>query len=329
VNSWGRIFRISLWGESHGPAVGVLLDGCPAGLPLTADAFAADLSRRKSGLSGTSARQEGDRPLIKSGMFNDQTTGAPILIEFPNADVDSAPYEKIKDTPRPGHADWTAHEKFHGHNDYRGGGHFSGRLTVGLVAAGVIAKKIIQPARVQAQILEIGGQGEYQAALERAAAGGDSLGGIVECRVAQVPVGLGEPFFDAAESLIAHIVWAIPGIMGLEFGAGFASARMAGSEFNDELVEAAGKTATNHTGGCNGGITNGNELVFRVAIKPTASIARPQKTINLRTGAPEQIRIEGRHDACIALRMPVVLEAATAIVLADLLLLRRAMNHEQ
>lgn len=318
MNSLGRIFRLNILGESHGDVVGIVIDGCPAGMGISSDDFSGDLGRRKGGSKGTTARKEADVPLIKSGAFNGKTTGAPILILFENKDVDSSAYEKIKDTPRPGHADLTAKQKFGGFNDYRGGGHFSGRLTAPLVAAGVLAKKMIAPVNVEASLLKPEGT-----KIEEVLKEGDSIGGIVECRVSGLPAGLGEPFFDSAESLLSHAAFSIPAVKGIEFGAGFSSAKMKGSEFSDEITDAEGKTETNNSGGINGGITNGNELVFRVAVKPTASIKKPVKTVNLETGKQTEVDIGGRHDACIALRVPVVLEAVTAAVLADLMLIEQ------
>ncbi len=323
MDSFGRLFRVGLFGESHGPAVGVLIDGCPAGLPLAEADLESDLARRRAGGKGTSGRVEADRPAILSGLFRGRTTGAPLLIRFENAAQDPAAYDAIKDTPRPGHADFTGWKKFGGFNDPRGGGHFSGRLTVGLVAAGAVAKKLIRPVEVEARLVEAGGSADIAAAVEAAAADRDSVGGIVACEARNVPAGLGEPFFDTAESLLAHILFAIPAVRGVEFGAGFAAARMRGSAHNDPIVGADGRTATNNAGGVSGGITNGNPLVFRVAVKPTASIGRPQRTVDLRTGQAAEITVAGRHDTCIALRVPVVVEAAAAVVLADLMLLEQ------
>jgi len=295
----------------------VVIDGCPPGIPLAVADFAADLDRRRGGQPGTTARREDDVPEIVSGVFNGLTTGAPILALLHNRDAQSAAYAELSHTPRPGHADWTAWHKYRGFNDPRGGGHFSGRLTVALVTAGVVAKKVIAPIQVDARIVEIGGSADYAALLEQVSAEGDSLGGIVECRASGVPADLGEPFFDSLESLISHAVFAVPAVKGIEFGAGFAAARMRGSVMNDPILDAAGRTATNRSGGVNGGISNGNDVVFRVAIKPTSSIGMPQRTVDLRTGEPTEIRVGGRHDVCIALRAPVVIEAVAAIVLAD------------
>ena len=323
MNSWGTTYRISIWGESHGPGIGIVVDGCPPGLNLNPDDFKEDMERRRSGSLGTTSRRELDLPIIKSGLFRGKTTGAPLSIEFENSDTHSSDYERLEQTPRPGHADWTAQDKFFGFNDYRGGGHFSGRLTLGLVAAGVIAKKIVEPIKIYSRVLQVGGEDDLQKALKEAVAGGDSTGGIVECRAENVSSGLGEPFFDSVESLLAHAVFSIPGVKGVEFGDGFAAARLKGSDYNDEIVDVSGRTKTNHAGGVVGGITNGNELVFRIAVRPAASIVKPQQTIDLQTGKPVSLTIGGRHDACIALRVPVVLEAVTAVVLADLWLRSR------
>lgn len=320
MNSFGRIFRVHIFGESHGEGVGVLIDGCPAGLPLKTEDFLPDLERRKGGQQkGTTPRKEDDFPFFKSGLFNGKATGAPITILFENNNTRSGDYAKQRSVPRPGHADFVAHKKFGGNEDYRGGGHFSGRLTVGIVAAGVIAKKILGNIKVEATITEVGGEKDIEKGLEKAIDAKDSVGGIVECRVSGLPVGLGEPFFDSVESLLSHAVFAIPAVRGIEFGTGFAAAKMFGIEHNDAIENAEGKTVTNHAGGVVGGITNGNELVFRIAVKPTSSTPKDQFTLNWETDKMETFSVKGRHDLCIALRVPPVLEAVTAIVLADLM----------
>ena len=319
MNTFGHNFRISLFGESHGNAVGVVMDGIPAGIPLSESDFKEDLARRKGGTLGTTTRVEADTPEILSGIYRGHTTGAPMAIIFRNNCQQSDDYSSLITTPRPGHADWVAAQKFGGWNDPRGGGHFSGRLTVALVAAGVVAKKIVN-APIKAQIVEIGGESNSQKwseMLQEAISNGDSLGGIIECRAEGVEVGLGEPFFDSLESTIAHLLFAIPAVRGVEFGDGFGAARMRGSEHNDPIVAPDGTTARNGAGGINGGISNGNPIVVRVAVKPTSSIAREQQTINLATGKIEPLSIGGRHDGCIALRAAVVVEAAVAIALAD------------
>jgi chorismate synthase len=328
MNSFGRVFRVSIFGESHGESVGILVDGCPAGLALSAEDFLPDLERRKGGIQkGTTPRKEDDIPIFKSGLFRGKSTGAPIAIFFENKNTRSEDYEKLRAVPRPGHADFVAHKKFGGFEDFRGGGHFSGRLTVCLVAAGVIAKKILQAASPQnlisinADITEIGGEKDTEKGLQKAIDAKDSVGGIIECRVNNLPIGLGEPFFDSVESCLARAALAIPAVRGVEFGTGFAAARMFGSEHNDAIENMEGKTRTNHAGGVVGGITNGNELVFRIAIKPTSSTPREQQTLNWETGVQELFSVKGRHDLCIALRVPVILESVAAIVLADLLML--------
>ena len=323
MNSFGRLFRVHIFGESHGDCVGLTIDGCPAGLPLTVEDFAADIERRKPGAKGTTPRKEDDIPLIKTGLFNGKTTGAPITILFENNNTRSADYEKLRAVPRPGHADFVATSKYGGNEDYRGSGHFSGRLTVCLVAAGIVAKKILPGAKINASILEIGGETDLEKGLQKAIDAKDSVGGIVECTVNGLPVGLGEPFFDSAESLISHAVFAIPAVKGIEFGTGFAAAKMFGSEHNDALENKTGKTFTNHAGGIVGGISNGNELVFRIAIKPTSSTPLEQQTLNIETNTVEGFSVKGRHDLCIALRVPVIAEAVTAIVLADLMMLEQ------
>ncbi|MEA1878242.1 MAG: chorismate synthase [Bacteroidota bacterium] len=326
MNSFGTLFRISIFGESHGYGVGVSIDGCPAGIQLTEDDFLPDLARRQAGAMGTTPRVEKDLPKIISGCLNGFTTGAPLTVLFINENTKSGDYDHLRRQPRPGHADWVAQQKFFGFNDHRGGGHFSGRLTLGLVAAGVVAKKITGQTSINASLIEAGGSSDIDSAVRKAIEEDDSIGGIVECKASAMPVGLGEPFFDSLESKIAHLVFAIPATKGVEFGSGFSAAGMRGSKHNDNILSVDGQTETNHAGGINGGISNGNELVFRVAIKPTSSTAKPQKTINQNTKEVEELVIGGRHDKCIALRVPVVLESITAIALADLLLIRKSQS---
>ncbi|HVG15071.1 MAG TPA: chorismate synthase, partial [Chitinophagaceae bacterium] len=238
-----------------------------------------------------------------------------------NNNTRSGDYEKHRPFPRPGHADFVANKKFGGYEDFRGGGHFSGRLTVCLVAAGVVAKKVLQNISVNATILEIGGEKDLEKGLQKAIDAKDSVGGIVECTTEGIPLGLGEPFFDSVESLIAHAAFSIPAVKGIEFGAGFLASKMYGVDHNDAIVDMEGKTGTNNAGGVVGGITNGNNLVFRIAVKPTSSTPKEQETLNWETQQVDTFSVKGRHDLCIALRVPPVLEAITAFVLADLLLL--------
>lgn len=329
MNSFGSILRVNIFGESHGNGVGVVLDGVPAGIAVPLEDFLPDLERRKGGIQkGTTPRKEDDIPFFKSGVFNDRTTGAPLTMLFENNNTRSGDYEKQRAFPRPGHADFVAHHKFGGFEDFRGGGHFSARITVGIVGAGVIAKKMLQHSNtgnvsIEAKVIKVAGEDSIEAGLEKAIQHKDSVGGIVECRVNGLPIGLGEPFYDSVESLLAHAMFAIPAVKGIEFGAGFAAANMFGSEHNDVIEDMSGKTATNHAGGIVGGITNGNELVFRLAIKPTSSTPKEQFTLNWETGQKDILSVKGRHDLCVALRAPVIVEALTALVLADLFLLEQ------
>lgn len=322
MNSWGEKFRITLWGESHGQQVGVSIDGVPAGIALSEDDFSTDLNRRKSGAAGTTPRHESDTPRIVSGIYNGYTTGSPLTIEFNNDNTRSGDYKSLETHPRPSHADLVARQKWNGYNDPRGGGHFSGRITLALVAAGVVAKKILgTQITFQTDIIAIGGshnKEDFAKIIEQAQQAQDSVGGVVECRINGIQAGVGEPFFDSVESQIAHLLFAVPAVKGVEFGAGFKAAEMKGSEHNDPICDAQGHTTTNHAGGIVGGISNGNEIVVRAAIKPTASISMAQQTFNFESGSIEPLVIKGRHDVCITLRAAVVIEAATAIALADL-----------
>ncbi|MEG1623117.1 MAG: chorismate synthase [Alistipes sp.] len=325
MNTFGQQFRLSIWGESHGAQVGITLDGIPAGIPLTAADFSTDLNRRKSGAVGTTPRQESDCPQFLSGIYADHTTGAPLTIAFTNEATQSADYPAAGAQFRPSHADQTAFLKYNGYNDPRGGGHFSGRLTVALTAAGVVAKKLLPKFSFQTQITEIGGctdPAQFESCIAAATAAHDSVGGIVECRVKGIEAGLGEPFFDSVEGLLSHLLFSIPGVKGVEFGDGFGAAHLRGSQHNDAIINALGTTVSNHAGGMVGGITNSNELILRAAFKPTPSIAQEQITFDPNTGSLSPLTIRGRHDVCIALRGAVVVEAATAIALADLLLRR-------
>jgi chorismate synthase len=326
MNTFGNIFKVSVFGESHGPCVGLTIDGVPAGIPLDISDFLPDLERRKGGLQkGTTPRKEDDLPIFQSGFYNGYTTGAPLTIIFENNNIRSADYEKQRAIPRPGHADFVAHVKYGGFEDYRGSGHFSARLTVGIVAAGIIAKKLLSAVKITANITQVGGHQDIDAGLQRAIDAKDSVGGIIECKATGLPVGLGEPFWNSVESLIAHAMFAIPAVKGVEFGAGFRAAKMFGSEHNDAIEDMSGKTKTNNAGGIVGGITNGNELVFRIAIKPTSSTPKEQQSLNTETNAMETFSVKGRHDLCVALRAPVIVEAMTAIVLADLFLINNAL----
>lgn len=326
MNTVGTIFRVSIFGESHGPAVGVVIDGCPAGLPFWREELMADLSRRKGLLPGTTPRRESDEPEVLSGIINDYTTGAPLVLCTHNSDFRPGDYEQFSSIPRPGHADFTAGYKYKGFSDMRGGGHFSGRLTWGMVTAGYFARKILSPAIITATLVEAGGEKDINAAIAKATETNDTVGGVVECIVQNVPRGIGEPSYLSVEAALGMIAFGIPAVNGVEFGAGFASSRSYGSQHNDPFVDARGKTSTNNAGGINGGITNGNDLIMRVSVKPAASTGVPQKTFDTEKGEMAEIEIKGRHDACIARRILVILESAVAIGLADLLMMDRAIN---
>lgn len=345
MNTFGRKFRVSIFGESHGEAIGVVLDGVPAGLELSEADFEKDIDRRRSGAKGTTPRKESDVPQIVSGVFEGHTTGAPLTILFRNENTKSQDYSLFAAMPRPGHADLTAAFKWDDCQDPRGGGHFSGRLTLPVTAAGVVAKKILADAtilddtpcnEITARIIELGGipsasseetslacNPAWQQAIDDAIAEGDSLGAVIECTVPDIEPGYGEPFWDSAESVIAHGIFSIPGVRGVEFGDGFKAAAMKGSEHNDPIGE-DGRPLENGAGGVNGGITNGAPIVFRVAFKPTSSIRKAQQTFNFATGQMDTLEVPGRHDVCYALRAPVVVEAITAIALADLVLVSRS-----
>lgn len=317
MNSFGRNFRISVFGESHGETMGVTLDGVPPGIEINIEDFQEDIERRKPGKKGTTPRVESDQPNFVSGVFNGKTTGAPLTMLFENSNTRSQDYSKTRAFHRPGHADFVASQKFKGFEDFRGGGHFSGRLTILIVCAGVIAKKILG-LPIEAKLIEIAGESDLEKGLQKGIDAKDSVGGIVECRVNKVPVGWGEPFFDSVESVLAHTMFSIPAIKGVEFGAGFKATKMFGSEHNDNIIDEKGTTETNNAGGIVGGITNGNEIVFRVAVKPTSSIGKTQETWNHEENEIGEFSVKGRHDLCIALRAPVVVEAMTAISLLDL-----------
>ena len=319
-NSFGRNFKIDIYGGSHTESLGVIISGVPAGIALTEADFEADLSRRRSGAKGTTPRKEGDVPHIVSGTEAGVTTGETFEVVFYNENTRSGDYDRLKNHPRPSHADLTARHKYGEDFDLRGGGIFSGRMTLLLVAAGVVAKKIAK-AEYTSRITELGGcrdNSKFDEIVAAAHRAGDSVGGVIECTVTGAGRDLGEPFFDSVESVAAHLLFSVPAVKGVEFGSGFAGVALSGSERNDRIIDAEGRTATNHEGGINGGITNGNPIVVRVAIKPTPSIAQPQDTYNFVSQSIEPLTIGGRHDACIVLRASVVIEAVMAIALAEL-----------
>ncbi len=321
MDSFGRKFRVSIFGESHGEAVGVLMDDVPAGISLCPEDFEKDIERRAPKGAYMTSRKESDMPVFLSGILNGHTTGAPLCIVFKNENTQSSDYSFLPSVPRPGHADYPAIKKFGGETDLRGGGQFSGRLTLPVVASGVVAKKIL-PSRINiaADVVRLGGSDDrslWEALLKDASAQGDSLGAVVECCVEGLGPGVGEPFWDSLESMISHAVFSIPGVRGIEFGDGFKASDMLGSQHNDPLGPDG--PLTNHAGGVNGGMSNGSPLIFRVAFKPTSSISRTQNTYDFAAEKQTKLSIKGRHDVCFALRTPVIVEAVTAIVLANLL----------
>lgn len=328
-NTIGKLFRITSFGESHGPCIGVVVDGCPAGLKLDVEKIAHDLARRRPGQNSiTSPRKESDTFQILSGVFNQTTTGAPICLIVPNEDVDSSKYEERRFTPRPGHADYTAHVKYGGFEDYRGGGRFSARITAGWTMAGSIAKQLLEKTgvTVEAKIVEIGGATEnMEQKILEAAEKGESVGGIIEGTALNLPVGLGEPVFEKLDAELAKALFCLPAVKGVEFGSGFASAGKLGSENNDPFEIQDGKivTKTNNAGGILGGLSNGMPLVVRVAFKPIASIAKPQQTVDLRTHQMIELKTEGRFDPCPVPRAVPLVEAMMAIVLCDFALRSR------
>jgi len=358
VNTLGGLFRWSIVGESHGRIVGVLVDGVPPGLPFGEADVQPDLDRRRPGQSLlTTQRRETDQVQILSGVHDGRTTGAPVLMTLANEDKESAAYERARDTPRPGHSDYPARVRFKGFNDPRGGGMFSGRLTACAVMAGALARRVLEPSGIEAaaHAVRIGavatdaalGVGEIRENVEKTPARCavpavaermvaevlaarddlDSVGGVVECVVEGLPVGLGEPVADSVEGLLAHALFAVPAVKGVEFGDGFAISARRGSEVRDEyVVDKAGavRTRANHNGGALGGLTTGMPLRFRVAFKPTSSIPREQATVDLATGEPATLKVKGRHDPCIVPRAVPVVEAVARCVLADLVLRRRA-----
>jgi chorismate synthase len=332
MNNFGRIFTVQIFGASHAAVVGVTINGVPPGIILTEEDFMVDLARRK-GLSqrGTTPRKEEDMPIFQSGIFNQRTTGAPLQIIFENKNIRSKDYSNILAIPRPSHADWVAHQKYQGFEDYRGGGAFSARLTAGIVAAGVVAKKTIQeyyqvPLQITTSFKSVGGKPTEEEGIAHAIQLKDSVGAILHCSVTNVPIGLGEPFWDSVESVIAHAIFAIPAVKGIEFGAGFEASNMTGTQHNDVIICSDGTTATNNAGGVVGGLTNGNDINFNIAFKPTASTPKEQTSFNFETNQMESFSIKGRHDLCVALRAPVIVEAMTYICLLDLYMVDNAIQ---
>ena len=329
-NTFGQLFRITTFGESHGPAVGVVIDGCPAGLVITREEIQMELDKRRPGQSKlTTQRQEEDRVEILSGVFENKTLGTPIALLVRNQDAQSESYESIKDKYRPGHADYVYDVKY-GFRDWRGGGRASARETLARVAAGAIAKKLLSQIGVKivgevAQVGNVADQNEFAREIENARANGDSVGGIVKVTIKNVPVGLGEPVFDKLSADLAKAMVSIPAVKGFEIGDGFSCVEKFGSENNDELEIRNNqiRTKTNHAGGIVGGISNGEDIMMRVAFKPTSSIAKTQRTVDS-CGREVDIEVHGRHDPCVALRAVPIVEAMAALVLADHYLLSKS-----
>lgn len=354
-SSFGKLLTVTLFGESHGPAVGAVIEGLPAGEPLDESALSAFLARRRPGSGAlTSGREERDCPRFLSGLYEGRTTGSPLALLIENEAQRPADYEALKNTPRPSHADFTALKKYKGFADPRGGGHFSGRLTAPITAAGGIALQILARrgillgthlasvgenedspfptdltdeellalSRSPFPVLSSEAGKVMRETIQAAKAAGDSVGGVIECAALHLPAGLGGPLFGGLESRLATVLFGIPGVKGVEFGSGFSGSRLTGSQNNDPFTLKNGKiqTITNHSGGVQGGITNGMPLLFRIAVKPTPSIRQEQATVDLKSGQQTVLSVGGRHDPCIALRAAPVVEAAAALVLTDLLL---------
>lgn len=356
-NSFGKLFQISTWGESHGPSVGVVIDGCPPQLPLTESEVQSELDRRRPGQSDiTTPRKEADTVEFLSGLFEGRTTGHPLAMLVRNADARSEAYAEMREKFRPSHADFTYTTKY-GFRDHRGGGRSSARETIGRVAAGAVAKKILQLAgevEIRAFVTQIhdivapavtkfptlaqveasavrcphaATAAKMIARIKQVRSKGDSVGGVIECRVRGVPVGLGEPVFDRLEADLAKAMLSLPATKGFEIGSGFAGTRLKGSQHNDVFVNKRGKvgTLTNQSGGVQGGISNGEEIVFRVAFKPTATILQAQRTVDLR-GAGTELKARGRHDPCVVPRAVVIVEAMAALVIVDHWMRHAAQN---
>lgn len=352
---WGSKIKLSIFGESHGNAIGITIDGLPAGFSIDMDKIMMEMARRAPGKSSLSTpRKESDIPEILSGYFEGKTTGTPLCAIIRNSNTKSKDYSKLKDVMRPGHADYTGAVRYKGFNDYRGGGHFSGRITAPLVFAGAICKQILEVKGiiVSAHINSIGKikdcsflesdisdellnsfkekelslintklEDEMRQEILSARSSGDSIGGTIECAILGVSPGIGDPFFDSVESTLAHLMFSVPAVKGIEFGKGFDISKMRGSEANDEYYLENGniKTKTNNNGGILGGITNGMPIIFNVAIKPTASIFKEQNAVNIVTMEETTLCIEGRHDPCIVQRALPVIEAVAAIGITELM----------
>ena len=326
MNSYGHLFKVTLYGESHQEAIGVVVDGLPAGTKIDEDLIKKDLEARKPKQIGTTPRKESDQYTITSGVFNGYSTGSPIHIMIKNENVVSKDYTHLKTHPRPGHADFVSEVKYKGFQDYRGGGRFSGRLTAALVVAGSLAKMAI-PFDISHQLKQVGKLkdmsqlDDYVLDVQNKK---DSVGGTIEITVKKMIVGLGEPYFNKLDSELAKLLFSVPAVKGVEFGLGFDGIELFGSEFNDQLIDEKGKTKTNHAGGITGGISNGNDLKINVFVKPTSSIQKEQDTFNLKSKKIEKLDIGGRHDVAIVRRVGIILENVVAIGLLDQYLMYKA-----
>lgn len=350
-NTIGNSVAVTLFGESHGPSIGVVIDGLAPGMEVSRETIEKMLSRRRPAGAISTARQEQDAFVIESGVLEGRTTGTPVCIRIPNNDTKSADYSQTRFLPRPSHGDFAARQKYHGYEDYRGGGHFSGRLTAALVAAAGLVMPALEAKGISIgthisrlagiddrqfadfsqdisalkdksfPVLDAEAGAKMQDAILQAKAEGNSVGGVLETVITGLPAGVGEPWFDTVESVLSHMLFAVPAVKGVEFGAGFALSDMTGAEANDAFIMAGGKvqTKTNNAGGINGGITNGMPVVFRCAVRPTPTIGQAQQTVDLQTMEDATLAAKGRHDPCIVHRASVVVESVTALVLCDLL----------
>lgn len=333
INTFGNLFKIEIFGGSHTPELGIEIIGLPDEFEITSDDLLVDIKRRQPGAKGTTPRKELDEPIIEK-IYKKEKTSIGIAhnpgyrITFKNSNINNDVYNQFIDQPRPSHADFTQFNKYDENYDMTGGGMASGRMTLPIVVAGAVAKKLFkfygQDVQFDGHMYSIGGlktKELYEKLVEAVQKNGDSIGAVIECKVTGVPKWIGEPFFDSVESQISHLAFSIPGVKGIEFGDGFKCSETCGSKRNDRIIDAAGHTSSNNEGGINGGITNGNDIIFRIAVKPTASIFKEQETFNFKTGKIETLNIKGRHDACIGLRVPVIAEAIAAIALIDLYLM--------
>ena len=326
MNTFGKLFRVSLYGESHQPCFGVMIDGIPAGIEINVDEMKEFIARRKPQSSNETARREDDCPIIKAGLFNGKTDGSPMVIEFFNQNTNSSDYDQFNSHPRPSHVDLVAKEKWNGFNDYRGSGMFSGRLTAAICAAGFVASKIAD-FNCHSEIIACGDLADLadlDSYLEDVKKEGDSVGGIIRVYASNPAKGLGEPYFYSLESAVSQIMFSIGSVKGVSFGDELEFAKMKGSQYNDMIISSQGETSTNHAGGVNGGISNGNEIICNVHLRPISSIAKPQETFNFENGKVQELIIKGRHDASIIKRVKVVLESALMIALVDLFLIGKA-----